>query len=66
MKKTDKYLLLSTKEEVFMYLSIITCLIANYMGYKVLAWVFGIKAVTELIASINYAVKKRKENEKDR
>ena len=55
------YLVLSTKEEIFMYLSLITALICNYMGHTVLAWVFGIKAVTELISSVVYAIKHRQD-----
>jgi len=47
----------SHKEETFMYLSIITALIAYQAGLTWMVWVFGLKASGELISSIRLAIK---------
>ena len=51
----------SGQEELFMYFSIITGLIALKMEYNILAWVCIIKVVMELIASMVFAYKERAE-----
>ena len=47
----------SKQEEIFMYLSIITALVAYRLDITWMVWVFGIKAVIEFISSISLAVK---------
>jgi len=57
----NKLQILSTKEEIFMYLSIIVALISYYLQLNVLVWIFGIKACTEFIASLVYAIKEKRD-----
>lgn len=55
---------LSKQEEIFMYLSIISALIAYRLDITWMVWAFAIKAFLDFIASVSFAIKEIKNKNK--